>query len=547
MDHRLRAYVESLNTPFNDDVCRGLAYKESSEIPASVDALINECVEHFPPGLVYKGSRRALPRRHFDFITRQMGSKRVVDISRHDYYLMEYFFAWEGEDIPPIGILLPYISEGGIITHRDATYTVSPAVCSIGYSIMQGKIFIQLSRARYNFQKQHHQVMQNNARVIGSVYWAPIHHMLNDRKHKPPLKGDRKRIDTSLAHYLFAKCGFVQAVKKYAGADVVVKRREDSDKVNYPKDDWDAFSSYRLSTLPHPNANVTIYVKREDMEKNGTYLTTLCTSFFYTFDAFTDEFDTLSDVNVPTFWQRLLGNIILGDHEHRGQILAAMEGHMHSVDMSLDNPTREALRHRDVMCDDMYDFFSCIMSTLSGLFIQTREQGSCEASAYGKRLNVKTYLLEEINNACTSIVNKFQTESNRGKTYRYKDIQQILTTAFKATMCINNLPNHGEISLLGTPNASMIHQSTANVVDQGVAGNRTKSGKASKGGLINDPQHKVHVSLAEVYQYTNCAKRMPDGRGKINPTVLLSPSHCIMRKPHLREMLDAAQRKLDER
>lgn len=540
MDPRQREFTLKDIPEFNDRVCRGLAYAESKDIPKFIERLITICSEFFPPGLSFDRAVRANPIEHFEKVTREYNYRRQADISRSDYYMMKYYFDYEGDQLGPYCMLIPYVSEGGLFTFRDTTYAVSTVMTDIGFSIYPGKIFIPFARTKYNFHKDHHFMLVNHVRKMGDIYYAPIHHEMKGAKKTSKLPSGRPFIFTTLAHYLFARYGFISAVKMFAGVDVIVKRYEESDKVNYPKPDYVAFTSARFAETNHPSAGVTIYVKLDDYIKDEDYINTLCASFYYVFDVFTDEFDDLNDVDVPSFWQQLLGNIIKGDDKSRGAILIDMENHMASTDRQLDDMTRDALKERDVVVNDIYELFHELMTSLKKAYVQT---GSEEASVYNKRFTVLPFFLEEINTACTNLAQKLQSEQTHGKQFTKKDINDLLSATFKLNICVNDINRHGEVNPASTPNDNMIHQITSNVIDRENAGGVKANQKKGRVSMISDPKRKLHSSIAEVFQFTNLPKGAgADGRGRINPTVQLSVSGRVKRKEHLRALTDEAQR-----
>lgn len=542
MDPRLKDFVLRQTPEFNDRVCRGLAYAQSSEIPRHIESLIRGITEFFPDNLKFDRFVRATPREHFEMITKSSNNRRIADISRSDYYMMKLYFTIDDEQSGPYSMLIPYISEGNLFHYRDTTYMVSPVMTDIGYSVYPGKIFIPFARTKYNFHKDHHVIHCNARRVMGDIYHAPIHHEMKNVKSKSSkLANKRQHIETTLAHYLFARFGFTQAIKQFAGIDIIVEEKPDDEK--YPRDQWTSFTSSQWEFSNHPNGATTLYVRMDDYLQNDEYITTLCASFFYVFDVFIDEFDSLSDVNVPSFWQTLLGRVIKGDFESRGALLISMESHMASTDTQLDDMTREALKERGCVVDDIYGLFHELMTSLKRSYIQT---GSEEASLYGKRLTVIPFLLSELNLACTNLAQKLQGAATRGKELNRKDIEKLLKEAFELKVFAKKIHKHGEVNPANTPNDNMIHQITSNIVDRENAGldNRKKKGRGA--GMINDPKRKLHVSICEVAQHTNAPKKGPDGRNTISPTVSLSHSGRILRKAHLKELTERTQRMIDE-
>lgn len=544
MDPKLFERTRELTPKFNDDVCRGYAVQQMAESLPYIDKIIRSAKELFPPGLEYEGRSRGNCIEYFNEITREYKDVRRADVTRHDYYLVKYHFTFDGASFPPLPVLMPFVRDGGIFTHRGTPYMISPSLTDIGFSTTRDGIFIPFKRVRYNFYKTDYSVLEDSTLAITNLYRSPIHHESKKTENKRNiLIGNRPYIYTTLSHYFLSKWGFTASMKRFAGVDALVMKEEEIDPKKYPAKQWLKYQSAVFYNSAHPHANIRILIPREQATNPETgfvddFVKTMVGSFFYIADAFIGEFVNLNDVDAPDFWMLLLGRIIKGDLEPRGAVLSNMEDHMASTDTQLDDITRDSLAEVGIRVNDIYELFHVIMTTLARCFLKTSTD---EASMYNKRLSVNPFVLHEFNEMITRMTHKFQTLMK--KNYGRDDVYRELRKAFKLKACLNVPNNHGECTVVSSPGDNMIFRITSVLTDQAKAGPNGNSRKETS--FIKDPSRVLHASIAEVGSFTNLPKSMPDGRSRINPTVELGHTGVVKRKEKYRALLDDVQRKIE--
>lgn len=538
MDPKLFAKTTEATPRFNPDVCRGYATKQMNNILHDMDTLITSASDLFPPELKFVGHKFASPIEQFRETTREYKSVRKGDVAQYDFFMVKYYFEYAGEMFPPFPVLVPFVREGGIFVHRGTTYSVSPALTDIGYSTTPNGLFFPFKRARYNFHKTDHNVMEDNVLTLTSLYYSAIHHEVKKTKGKRNLiEGNRPYIHSTLAHYLFAKWGFIDALNRFDDVEAEVQIAGEFDPRKYPQSKWTYFTSARWNASGHPIENLVVLVKKTSLTD---YVRTMVGSFFYVVDAFPDEVNALEDVADPNFWMYLLGRIIKGDREARGTVLANMETHMASTDCQLDDITRAALKEVDIDVEDIYALFHVIMTDLAPKFLKTSTE---ETTMFNKRLTVIPYILHEFNEAITILAYHLQTV--RKKPYSMSDIHSILKRTFKLKVCVNTLSNHGEVTAISSPGDNMILRITSVLIDAARGGPVRYS--HDEGSFINNPARKLHASIAEVGSFTNLPQSMPDGRTRANPCMQLEYSGRVSRKEKFRNLIDETQAKIEGR
>lgn len=539
MDDELIKRISNVTPKFNPSIANGLATEHMMHVNpetgvnntmAYVDRLILNNRELFPEGLVYDGSQICSPIRHFEEVTKEYNSKRTANIARSDVYLVKYQFSFRGEPLFPRFILLPYVRDGGLITLNGATYNVSPVLTDVGFSALRGSIFIPFRRTKLTFNRETQDFYANEHREIVYVIWSMIHNEMSNRKKQDLDK--RNYIHSCLAHYFFCKFGVINTFKRWGGADVEIGYRNDFPVKDYPRNQYQVFSSVKHRDK-HPAGDTVLVIPKE---QDNDFVRMLIGGFFYVLDAFPDRFVEPRYIDNIQLWRLLLGNLVFGDFEHAGKLLENIETHMHSFDNSLDEITREELKNRNIYVNNIWELLYSIMTVLSHHFYQTSHD---EASMYSKKLVILRYVMEELNNAISLFSYGFQ--SRRDKEWSVNELNDALNRAFKLNTCIRKLTSeHGELDTVSYPGDNKFLKITSMLVPQDKARRSRGYGK----GLISDASRLLHASIAEVGQFNNQPKNNPDGRSRINPYVAIDVDGTIRRRPEREALIELTQKRL---
>lgn len=535
MDPQLLELAKKATPEFNPNVCRGFATKQMTQALKYTSRLIRSIAHSFPDGMKFEGVSVATPIEQYREMTRLRQSTRSVDISRHDYYMAKYMFSYEGVPLGPYFVNLLFARKGGLTTHRDTVYALTPSLSDIGFSKTSSGVFINFNKTKCNFVKANYNILCDDQHINTFLYHASIHNMLKKRRRNWFDQG-RPMLNTTLSHYLFCKYGLTETMRRFVGVPVVVTQQSDDLLRRYPLARFIHFRSSRFLEGSYGQSVVVVIPRNELSAEKDRIIRTMMGSFFYVFDTYPEEFKNIADVDEPAQWQYLLGLIIKGDREGRGAVISAMEEHMVSTDTMLDELIQSEMKEIGIFVADIYELFYEIMTTLHDQFLHT---GTTEASMYNKRLTILQNVTEEFNIAVTSLYRDLQRKRNDVLTY--DKIDKLLKDYLKLNVCVNAISRHGEVVAVSSPGDNMIFRITSNLIDSTVAGKPSGKGGKKKGSIIDDPAHVLDASIAEVGSYTNLPKSQPDGRTRINPTVNLGPTGIVRPKEHLKEVIAKTQ------
>ncbi len=530
--------IDKLTPKFNTDLANGLSLKHMMDVNpttgtnntrAYIDKLFEINRSLFPEGFKYTGNRVCKPEQHFDEITREYGGKRSANIAKSDTYMVEIQGTFNGEPLMPRRILLPFIRDGGLCTLNGANYSVSPVLTDVGFSVLNGTIFIPFGRTKLTFKQVDHHYYCNGEREVMYVIWSQIHNEMSKRTRRD--LDNRARIESSLAHYFFCQFGVKETFKQWGKADVEIGYLKDFPEDKYPRDKYDVYESINLKDN-HPTGDIALLIPKTQVTD---FVKRLVAGVFYVVDAFPDRFYEPSDMDAKELWQVVLGLMIFGDFEHQGKVMENMESHLDSFNKSLDEMTQKEMEAVDINAKNIWELLYCIMTDMVH---HLYDSDIDETSMYGKRLSVLRYVMSEFNYAVSMFAYAFQ--GRRDKAWTTHDINELMKKWFKLNTCIRRLASqHGEFETLSFPGDCKVIKLTSILVPQDKA--RTLSSRNRS--LIGDSSRLIHASIAEVGQYKNQPKNNPDGRGRLNMFLEVRHDGLVMRNPKLRALIDKTQRR----
>lgn len=544
MDPYLIQKVNERTPDFNRSITNGLAVEhmmgktserdKMNRTVAYIDRLFLINQELFPEGLEYLGARACTPIEQFEEVTKEYNSRREANVARDDVYMVALHFTYKGEALMPKRILLPFCGDGGLTYLNGALYNISPVLADIGYSVLQGSIFIPFRRTKLTFNSEDYHFYANDTREITYVIWSRIHNEMKKLTNRDVIQ--RAMINSSLPHYFFANDGVTETFKKWADVEVMVGYTHDFPYSEYSKDKYVRYESIVLKGK-HPAGEICLVVaKRDDTD----FVRLLVGGFFYVLDTFPGSFGDPSYANSPQLWQTLLGRVIYGDHRYQGRIDQDMVVHLDSVSRYVDEMTRDDLKERGVKADDMWELMYRVMTDLIHHFYQRTNE---EASMYGKRLMVLRYVLEELNYAISKFVYNFQTQETKrkGKEWTVDELNRQINTSFKLRTALRKLTSeHGEISTVSYPGDNKFFRITSMLIPQDKAHKK----KGQQKGMIADTSRLIHPSLAEIGQFNNQPKTNPSGHGRISQHAKTEIDGMVIQSEKLRPLLNDVGRRL---
>lgn len=548
MDARLFAYTQQQHgAEFNRDVTRGLATialnGSSNGVDTHVEEYLNRawrCAEaDFPKGLRLVKWERCTPLEEFNILTARRGqsstAKVMLEMAHSDVYMIKYLFEYNGEELRPVYMSVPYCHEGGIITIKGSTFSISPVLADKSISVGEDSIYIPVSRAKLTLKRQIHPYYADDERVSANVIWGKIH---NGAVKKVKGIPNRRTImaDATLPHYLFCKYGFHNAFTMLTGVEVFGGSPEKINHDNYPKEDWVICKSHSrvmnskpkgLKTKYYVPTDIQIAVRRKHFNPS---IQSLIGGFYYVADRFPERVtvNTLDDIRV---WRILMGHVIFASDDSEGKLLNQIDAHMESLDTYVDTNVKDLLSEDNVLVDDLYQLFQHINETFISRISESAGQ---VASMYGKRLTILRYVLGDITNSIFYVV--FALRKAAKKELNKRVIQDIMKAFLKPQLILKINNKHVEVSSVSSPSDCMAFKITSNLILQSDIG----SGNSQK-AITLDSSKVLHASILEVGQIDNLPKGEPTGRKRVNPNVLLDSSWTVLRTPQYVEFLDGIQ------
>lgn len=537
MDSFLISKMRAETEPFNTLLADGIAHKHLMAINASGKSARQVCIDNmfainttmFPEGFKYHGCHFAKPEKHFEEITREYGSKRIANIAKNTTSMLTLKTSFKGEPCFDRHILVPYLEPGSIGYINGACYNYSPVLADVGFSVLNGSIFIPFARTKLTFkQNDHHFRCNDNLRIM-HVIWSQVHNEMGKRNKRD--LDNRHHIESSLAHYFFCEFGVIETFKLWGKADIRIGYKKDFNTKDYPRTSWNIYESANL-VGKCPAGDIVIAMPKE---QESDFVLRLMAGFWYVFDAFPSRFSELAYVDNKKLWRVLLGLMIFGDFEHVGKITENTDTHLTSFNKSLDEQTIMNLSKANVKVNTIWELLYEIMTSLSHHLYDTDID---ETSMYHKQFAVNRYVLDDLNVAVTMFGFGFQ--SRKDKEWTKKDIDDALKRQFKLSTCMRKMNvEHGEVDIVSYPGDNKAIKLTSMVVPQ----DRARSSKSHNKSLIGDSSRLIHVSLSEVCQFKNQPKNNPDGRGRVNLWCGIDDDGMVLRNEEDRDMLDDVQKK----
>lgn len=537
MDPKLIAGINARMPKMNPILANGIAYEQMMAIDpvtgknntrCEIDKIMASNAPIWPASFKYVGNTLVTPWKHFEEITREYGSKRIANIAKSSTYMVNLNFTNNDEALFPRPLLLLAVQPGGIATLNGARYMIAPVSKDVGFSVLNNSIFIPLQRTKLTFKQKSHHYFCNGQREIMYVIWSQIHNEMGKRTKKDYDKRDR--IESSLAHYFFARFGVTETFKQWAGVDVKIGKAKDFPPELYPREHYRIYQSAHLLGK-HPTGEQVLVVPAD---QDSNFVKRLVAGYWYVVDTFPNRFSEPSYADSTDLWRIILGHMVFGDFEHAGKVAENIKSHMYSLETTLDDTTSAELSSVGLRAGNIWELFRSIQTDMAHHLYASDID---ETSMYNKRLTVLPYVMEDFNYAVSMFSYMFQ--GRRDKTeWTTQELNDGLKRSFKLNTAIRKLTSeHGEFDTLSMPGSNMVIKCTTNLVPQ----DRAKSSLAHNKSLLADNTRLISASLAEVCQYRNQPKNNPDGRGRLNMFTKFRHDGLIERRSEIKDIIDAAQ------
>lgn len=531
MDKYLAELIDKNTTPLNPAIANGLACTHLKYVESYIDQIFQVASKGFPEGLTYVGYKRCTPIEEFGLVTKLRGTRRTFDTARSDIYLVRYMFRYNGVDLEPKFLYLPFVGDGGYITLSGARFNISPILSDRVISIDASNIFVRLLRDRLTFERSSHHFMMNDRRETVQVSWSMIHHKsAKMKKIKPTVKAN-----CALMHYLLCKYGFSDTFLKFGNCVPIVGGSE-INRNTYPEDEWIICSSTQIKPKGcgknfYEPSYLRIALRKSEMTP---MVKNMIGGLFYIVDHFPSRLKpSIEYLDSKTLWMILLGHIIFSGSINEGKLCDDISDHITSLDDYLDSLVIIKLKDIGIEVNDIYQLFAIIIENFNEWLLDGADKVN---SMYDKELSILYYVLYEISSAIFKLYFKLKAASKKELTA--KEITNIMSNVLKPGLIFAMTRFHGEVSSMSSSGDNKAFKITSVLVPQA---HSSKLNSRKDRGVLSDPSKLLHASVAEIGGYCNPPKAAPCGRSRINPCVTIGANGVVLRNPKLAPMLDEVQ------
>lgn len=532
MDVMLSDLVERDTPRLNSDLADGLATTHVTQAEKYIHQVFVSASKGFPEGLLYLGYARCTPQEEYNVVTKKKGAKQgarpTFDVARSDLFMVKYLFSYKGEELEPRYLYLPFVSDAGCITVSGSRFNISPVLADRVISIGTFNIFFRLLRDRLTFERMSQHFMIDGKRETVQVVWAPIYH--KDAKMKK-LKAT-VRANCSLVHYLFCKYGFTDTFVKFANCKPIIGGAEVNKNV-YPESEWVICSSTQVKPKGvgrsfYEPSYVNVAVRKEDMTP---LVKNMLGGFFYILDHFPARIKP-EYVDNTRLWMVLLGHIIFSGAIAEGTLHDDIRDHISSLDNYLDTIVVNTLKDIGIVVEDIYQLFAIVIERFNDWLLSGTDKVS---SMYDKELSILYFVLYDITKAIFTLHFKLKAASKKDLTA--KEIVAKMNATLRTGLIYFITRQHREVTTVSSPGDNKAFKLTSILIPQ----SSLNKGSNKSVVVLDDPAHRLHVSVAEIGGYLNLPKSDPSGRARLNLTVDVDEKGVVLRSEKHRELLEGIQ------
>lgn len=557
MDPTFVALRNATVPKFNDTIARGIATVHIPHAMRYIDRAFKSISREFPEGLVYVGCEKCLPTEEYKEGARKRTptktSKRVdtklkkapkaaADSARSDVFLAKYFFRFNGEDLAPRYIYLPFVSphKGGLYTLAGSRFVISSILQDIVISPDEDSVFAQLLCIKLIFKRLDYDFQVDGRNRSVKVTWSNVYNKTEEMKNLEPTV----KMQTCLAHYLFCKYGVTNTFEKYYGVTPIFGE-DDINTTNYPPEDWVICGSRGIvpagnSRLDYVWPKLQVAIRRDQYTQD---VEDFVGALFYLVDHFPKRL-ILKDIDNQWLWRVLMGHILWTGDMNEGLLHDKIRDHFKSNDQYMDLITQQKLRSLGIEVEDIYDFFMHVVKNCNHWLLQESEKIS---SMYGKELSILNYVLYDItrsivdtNFAIHAAHRRSLTDPRRPLTR--EAVEEIFKKNLKPGRIFAITNGKAGVTSISIPGDNMAFKLTTMLVPQ------TSSNKNAKRDNSTDGSAKIlDASIAEIGGYLNIQKTSPTGRTRLNPYARLTDDFITTPNPEFSDIIKRTQDKIRRR
>lgn len=531
MHHLFARLLEATTPKVNDAVMKGLATLYMQNAEQYIDNVFRSAARSFPKGLVYSGYERCTPEEEFAEVTKVKNNKRIYDLAKSDLYLVKYKFTFNDVPLPDRYVYLPFVGEAGIFSLGGSLFHITPVLSDKVISPGFDSIFVRLLRDKIIFKRCYHSLIIDGVRETTHVIWSQIYRKPRDNKKVPVTT----KAMTTIPHYLFAKFGFTETFRRFAGSVPVVGGAE-INETNYPRDNWVICESSQVKPKTYIESfydPTTIRLAvRSDMWTPT--MKALVVGFFYVVDHFPSRFKP-EYLDSQSNWMILLGHIVFSGLYGENKLFTSIQEHFLSLDDYVDTIVVEKLKENKYEVDDFYDLLALILGIFNNLVLDSEHSS---LSMYGKSLEVLYYALYDITAGIFKVNFRLSKLASK-KPLIEKDVIETFNKNMKPGAVFGLSSGKIISESVSCSGDHMYPKITSRITEQeGLPG--AARGK-SKRLVVGEDKH-IDVSMVEAGSALFLSKSNPTPTNRVNPYVIIDQATgTILPNPKFKEVRDRTE------
>lgn len=439
-------------------VVDGTVKEVFESLPEWLDRVISSSIRslHKDIPLEYVGFSYMSPEESFQKTFSGTTNKASFDLAHSDVYKVKYHFKYNGSEFDRT-VLLPYASDGNIMTISGTRYSIVPIVSDTVISPARYQVFVRLLKDKLTFKEDSINFMHNGESTEGLLVWVEI--MKNNVK-----SGELGKPVSCISLYLLGQYGFKGVVDKYFKLDVtgLMEREFRDDDVIVTKDVtpemreiYNVYESIGIKPakvktkgeyIPH---DIKICVHKDVPET--PFIKHFIYGMLYSLDVMPWEGDEVLELIKKSYstklseekklafledecfkWRIILGTIACKGEHSQKKITDDIKEHFKSIEYYVDDTIKIQLRETGIYVDDYFDLIYYILKMYSQWTLTFKSYNSNIKNRY---LDVKYYICYEIilgfNKTILDINKRRQKAKDQNKYIREDEIKKIFDENFK--------------------------------------------------------------------------------------------------------------------
>lgn len=507
MDISLISLIERETPKTNEVICRSVAAKHFSYL----ERYIHEVFSSFNEGadnikVRFERFVKCTPHEEFLFTTAEKSGKRNFNTARSDIKLYKFFFSFNGKELPPRYVFLPFVNDNGFMYLSGTPYLISPIVTDKIISPNKNTVFIRLLRDKVIFNKAVHPVIIGDVLETHTVVFSNVY-----RQKKKGAKMDERitRAETILVHYLLARHGFKETFSKYLGFVPEYGSLVQINELNYPKSEYTIFRSTGIKPKGFVGKSYTpsqlgLAIRNEYVNNESK---AFITSVFYLIDNFPKRINENEMENKELFMV-LLGHIIFKSLYGENKLLTLIEEHFESLAYYMDNYVILKLKELGYDVKNFFDLLAIVVKDFNVWIMDTDRA----LTMFNKEISILYHSLFAVTSALFRVnfrLNKLATR----KPLTEKDVITMIQSNLKTGLVYDLSKSHVSASSVSYSGDNSVFKLTT-LINVSTVSNNTKQRSESDGYM--NPRNKVHASIAFVNGHLTVSKRSERGTGRLN-------------------------------